>query len=411
MKSPPATLRRVVYIVSLFPSLSETFIVREIHSLIERGVDVRIISLKKPAGELLQTDASTLLDRARHPQSLPAAWGGVLQATRLNPAAVARAVVAVVADGWRRPMVAMKSLAALFRALQHVPWLRQYDPQLIHAHWATYPSTAAWALGEVLGRPFSFTCHAHDIFIENQLLARKINEAALAVTISRHNVDWLREHATPNAVDKLKVVHCGVDMERTPCRSTIREARTMLAVGRLDPVKGFETLIDAIALLRDRGVAIDCRLVGSGPLEKMLRQHALARGVTSQIDFVGPQPYERIRQWMETATLFVMPSQVAADGNRDGIPVALMEAMASGCPVVSTRVSGIPELIEHNEHGMLVEQRDPAALADAIERLLDSVDLRRRLAAGARARIESEFDARKEAGRLHGLMTEVADGA
>ena len=407
----PPELKRVVYVVSLFPSLSETFIVREINTLIERGVNVQIISLKKPSRDLQQTDAENLLDRVHYPNSIARAMRDVMAAFRLNRGAVLRALALILADSWRRPDVALKSVVTLFRALEHVPWLQRFDAQLIHAHWATYPSTAAWALGCVLGRPFSFTCHAHDIFIEKQLLARKIREAALAVTISRHNVDWLRTHATPLAEQKLKVVHCGVDMEHSPCRTQHREARSMLAVGRLDPVKGFETLIDAIALLHKRGIDLDCRLVGSGPLDPMLRRRAEKLGVASRIEFAGPQTQECIRKWMSTATLFVLPSQVAANGNRDGIPVALMEAMASGCPVVSTRVSGIPELIEHDQDGVLVEQRDPVALADAIARLLESNDLRQRLAAGARTRIETEFDARKEAGRLHVLMTEAANVA
>lgn len=404
-------LKRIVYIVSLFPSLSETFIVREINTLIERGVDVRIISLKRPSKDLLQTDSAALLDRVHHPQAAGPALRGVLRAVRLNPQAVLRTLGLILADSWRRPEVAIKSVVTLFRSLEHVPWLQRFDPQLIHAHWATYPSTAAWALGSVTATPFSFTCHAHDIFIEKQLLARKIREAALAVTISRHNVDWLCTHATPMAGHKLKVVHCGVDMERSPWQPLHRDARTMLAVGRLDPVKGFETLIDAVALLQERGIDLDCRLVGSGPLDPMLRRRAMERGVASRIEFTGPQTQECIRDWMNTATLFVLPSQVAADGNRDGIPVALMEAMASGCPVVSTRVSGIPELIEDDQDGVLVEQRDPVALADAIARLLANHDLRQRLALGARARIETEFDARKEAARLHELMAEATDVA
>jgi glycosyltransferase involved in cell wall biosynthesis len=128
------------------------------------------------------------------------------------------------------------------------------------------------------------------------------------------------------------------------------------------------------------------------------------------IDFAGAQTQEVVRGSMNSATLFVLPSQVAEDGNRDGIPVALMEAMASGCPVVSTRVSGIPELIEDSRDGILVSERDPAALADAIQRLLEEPELRTRLAARARVRIEHAFDARKEATRLHGYMTEVARG-
>lgn len=409
--SQPAELERIVYVVSLFPSVSETFIVREVNALIERGADVRIISLKARSRDLLQTDSAALLDRVRHPQPFATALHDVWKAIRLNPGSALRATGLVLADSWRRPDVAIKSLVTLFRALQHVPWLQDFNPQLIHAHWATYPSTAAWALGSVLGRPFSFTCHAHDIFIEKQLLARKIHEAALAVTISRHNVHWLGTHASPMAEHKLKVIHCGVDLAHAPWQGRHREARMMLAVGRLDPVKGFDTLIDAVALLTDRGIELDCRLVGSGPLDPQLRRRALERGVASRIEFAGAQSQERIRSWMSTATLFVLPSQVAANGNRDGIPVALMEAMASGCPVISTRVSGIPELIEDDEDGMLVEPRDPAALADAIQRLLESSELRQRLATRARVRIETEFDARKEAGRLHELMTEATDVA
>ncbi|AWV07715.1 glycosyltransferase [Marilutibacter maris] len=404
-------LTRVVYVVSLFPCVSETFIVREIGALIARGVDVRIISLKKPSKDLVQTDSAALLDRVRHPLPWPAAVAGVARECVRAPATVLRAAGLVVIDGWRRPMVALKSLAALFRALQHARWLRDFDPQVIHAHWATYPSTAAWALARLTDRPFSFTSHAHDIYVENQLLAHKITDAALAVTISRFNVDWLSARATPAARDKLRIVHCGVDMENSPWQAGARDARSILAVGRLDPVKGFETLVDAIALLAQQGIDVDCRLVGTGPLEQVLRRRAGERGVADRIEFTGAQPQERIRDWMRSATMFALPSQVAADGNRDGIPVALMEAMASGCPVISTRVSGIPELIEHDRNGLLVEPRDPAALADAIRSLMADPALRSRLALQARRHIEAQFDARKEAGRLHALMQEAADAA
>lgn len=403
-------LQRAIYVVSQFPCLSETFIVREINTLIEQGVDVRILSLKPDCGDSLPSGSAALLDRARHPQPIRRALADVVQAVRLNPGAVMHALAAIVHDSWRRPKVVLKSMVALFRGLEHVPWLRRFDPQIIHAHWATYPATVAWVLGGVLERPFGFTCHAHDIFVERQLLARKIEEAALAITISRFNVDWLCKHATPAAGRKFKVVHCGVDLDRSPWQSTGRATASILAVGRLDPIKGFGTLIGALALLRKRDVDFDCRLIGSGPLEGSLRRLAAELGVAERIHFAGAQPQDVVRDWMSTATLFALPSQVTADGNRDGIPVALMEAMASGCPVISTRVSGIPELIEDGRHGVLVEERDPAALADAIQQLLADPDLRRRLAADARVRVEHAFDARKEATRLHGYMAEAVHG-
>lgn len=403
----PAPLQRVVYVVSLFPCWSETFIVREIAALIESGVDVRVLSLKPASESLVHDDAAVLLDRARHPRSLFAAGAALLRTTATRPWVLAGILARIVADSWRSPRVLGKSLAALLRGLEHAAWLRTFDPNLIHAHWATYPSTVAWALGRLLDKPFGFTCHAHDIFTERQLLARKIDEAALAVTISQYNVDWLRQHVAGDGAQQLKVVHCGVDMAHAPWRPDGREGNRILAVGRLDPIKGFDTLVAALALLRERGVDAYCRLVGSGPLESALREQARRQGVAERIEFAGAQPQDVVRRWMREATLFALPSQVAEDGNRDGIPVALMEAMASGCTPVSTRVSGIPELIEDGVGGVLVDPGNVDALADALQRLLGDAALRRHLAVGARERVEHEFDARVEAARLRGHMQEV----
>jgi colanic acid/amylovoran biosynthesis glycosyltransferase len=321
---------------------------------------------------------------------------------------LARTLADVVADNWRRPQVMLKSLTALLRGMAHLDWLREFDPDFIHAHWATYPSTVAWALGRVLGKPFGFTCHAHDIFVERQLLARKLTEAALPVTISRYNAGWLHDNVAHAAAQRLQVVRCGVDIDdpNAPTHDPVPD--TILAVGRLVETKGFDTLIDALALLRDRGVGFRCRIVGAGPLDAALRRQARDRGVADRIEFTGVQPQEVVRAWMRESAVFALPSRVAADGDRDGIPVALMEAMASGCAAIGTRVSGIPELIEHDVHGLLVEPGDASALADALQRLLRDGMLRRRLAACARARIGRSFDVRKEAARLRGLMQDAA---
>lgn len=407
----PAPLRRVVYLVSLFPCWSETFIVREISALIESGVDVRVLSLKRPSERLVHADAEALLERVRHPGSGPAAAIALLGTMARRPIVLAGILGRIVADSWRSPRVLSRSLVALLRGLEHIAWLRRFDPDLIHAHWATYPSTVAWALGRLLDRPFGFTCHAHDIFTERQLLLRKINEAALAVTISHYNVEWLRAHVAGEAAGRLKVVHCGVDIPATPWEPDGRGHGVVLAVGRLDPIKGFDTLVEAIALLQQRGVDVCCRLVGSGPLESALRERAARLGVAERVEFAGAQPQEVVRRWMRDATVFALPSRVADDGNRDGIPVALMESMASGCATVSTRVSGIPELIQDGVGGLLVESDDAVGLADALEGLLRDEGLRRHLAIGARTRIAEGFDARKEAARLRDHMQEALDVA
>jgi glycosyltransferase involved in cell wall biosynthesis len=404
--------RRVLYVVSLFPCWSETFIVREIRALIEDGVDVRILSLKPASETLIQADAESLLARVRYPRRLPLGLWNAFRELLRNPVDVLGTATIIVAETWRRPAVLGKSLMAMLRGLEHLPWLREFAPELIHAHWATYPSTAAWALGRITGRPFGFTSHAHDIFVNQQLLSRKLADSALAVTISRHNVEWFNRNVSRTAPTKLEVVHCGVDLDHIDWRRDGRADDLILSVGRLDPIKGFDTLIGALAQLRMGGARFRCRIIGDGPLRGSLEALVRTHGLHDCVELAGAQPQNVVRSALEEATLFVLPCQVAPNGGRDGIPVALMEAMAAGCAVVSCPVSGIPELIDDDEHGLLVPERDPAALAAGLKRLLDDAQLRERLSAAARGRVEREFDARKEARRLVALMGKaVADVA
>lgn len=403
-QAAPTSPHRVLYIVSAFPCWSETFIVREIRALIDDGVDVRILSLKRPPEGLVQTDAATLLERVRAPQSPLVATRRVLAELVSHPLQVIGAAAKIIAGTWRQPVAMLKSLAAFARGLEHVAWLRRFDPELIHAHWATYPSTVAWALGRILKRPFGFTSHAHDIFVNRHLLLRKLEDSALAVTISRHNVEWFDRHVSPSANDKLEVVHCGVDLDLIDWKPDGRSNDLIVATGRLHPIKGFDTLVRALAIVRDSGTLFRCRIIGEGPLREELTSLIRSLDLGRHVELAGAQPQESVRASLDEAAVFALPSQVADDGGRDGIPVALMEAMASGCPVVSCLTSGIPELISDDESGLLVRERDPAALAAALQRLLADGALRQRFSRAARQRIEQQFDARKEARKLHRLM-------
>lgn len=401
----PAPVKRVLYVVSLFPCWSETFIVREIQTLLADGVDVRILSLKPASETLVQADARDLLERTHYPATGVTGAIATLASVVRHPIASVACVATIVADMWRTPIIMLKSLVALARGLRQVRWLNEFDPQLIHAHWATYPSTVAWALARVSGRKFGFTCHAHDIFLDPQLLATKIGQAALAVTISRYNIDWLAQRVSAQARDKFAVVHCGVDMRRTILQLDGRSPNHIVAVGRLDPIKGFDVLIDALHRLHERGIEFRCTVIGEGPLRPELEAQSRARAIGELIRWVGALPQEVVQKTLRDAAIFALPCQVAADGNRDGIPVALMEAMASGCAVATTAVSGVPELVVDDVTGLVVAQRDAPALADALQRLLADAMLRRRLASAARVVVEREFDARTEARKLRQLMS------
>jgi glycosyltransferase involved in cell wall biosynthesis len=397
---------RIVYIVSLFPCWSETFIVREIREMLRLGADVRIVSLKHPSERMVQSDATALLERVVYPAPFLRNAARVLAEIATRPWSSLGMLVRIARDLARHPGPLGKSLLVWWRAMGLVPVLRAIGPDHLHAHWATYPSTAALVLSRRLGIPFSFTSHAHDIFLEHQLLEDKLREARLSVTISRFNVDYLARRLNGARHAPFRVVHCGVPLDDFEFHPQDREPPTLLAVGRLDEIKGFRHLVDACAELVRRGRDFSCLIVGDGPLRDSLRERVSAHGLDARVQLCGAMPQEDVRHRLYRATAFVLPSVRTARGDMDGIPVALMEAMAVGAPVVSTTVSGIPELIESGVSGLLVPPQDPVALADAIERLLDDPPYARALAGRARARIERDFDARKEAGKLYGFLKE-----
>ena len=396
---------RILYVVSLYPCWSETFIAREIRALLEAGADVRLLSLKPPSEDLVHPEAEPLLPRVRHPPPPVTATLARLRAVRAHRRALAE-IAGLVGGGLaHHPIDLAKSVVALGRGLDHLDWVRDFDPDVIHAHWATFPSTVAWMLARLLDRPFGFTAHAHDIFVNDQLLGLKIEAAAFPVAISRYNVDWLAAHVTPRARQRMTVVHCGVDLPAWPFQPEGRDPDLIVAVGRLDPIKGFEVLIEAVATLARRGRAVRARIIGDGPLWPTLEGRVAELGLGERISFSGAMSQVEVRAAVRAAAIVALPCVVAPDGDRDGIPVSLMEAMASGAPVVSTPISGIPELVGDGREGLLVQPGDPAALARALARLLDDAPLRRGLAEAARAKVEREFDAAAEARKLLALFS------
>jgi glycosyltransferase involved in cell wall biosynthesis len=213
----------------------------------------------------------------------------------------------------------------------------------------------------------------------------------------------------PGAIP-IQVVHSALDLPEIAYRRDARMPHQLLSVGRLDPIKGFDVLLPALAELQRRGIAFDSTIIGEGEELQRLEARRDALGLHDRVRFAGAQPNTRVREAMAEATLMVMPCVVTSEGNADGIPNVLTEAMASGLPVISTRVSGIPELIDDGVSGRLVEPRDPLALADAIAQMLADPALRERCAEAGRAKVECEFDVRNEAGRLLTHMIDVAHG-
>jgi glycosyltransferase involved in cell wall biosynthesis len=287
--------------------------------------------------------------------------------------------------------------------------LAQAGVDALHAHFAHGATDVAMLASRLAGLRFGFTAHARDVWTADpEVLAGKLRAADWVITCNRTTQDHLRNLAGGAAAGKIHLVYHGVDLAkfRPPERPADPDPPLLLSAGRLVAKKGLGDLVDACARLRARGLRFRCAVVGDGPERASLERHVRELRLGDRVELLGSRSQEQLAELYREATLFALPCRVLADGDRDGIPNVLVEAMASGLPVVATRISAIPELVRDGENGLLVPERSAGELAAAIERLLADAPLRRGLAASARLGVEKSFDSSANAQWLAGLFRE-----
>ena len=407
---------RVAYLVGRYPQVSHTFILREIAALRELGVDVTTFSIwRTPQSELLSEEDRREYARTRTllPPRPRSTIVSQLRATR-----AARGYATLVADamrlgppGVRRPLLSgswILEAAALWHALQ------PSGVRHIHTHLGgTAPAVAmlATALGNAaephaaVPWTWSFTVHGPDelAHADRERLAEKVEAASFAVAISDFTRSQLMSLVDEEHWSKLRVVHCGVDPAvYTPASRDDDGRFRVLSVGRLVPAKGHGVLLEAAALAARNGVRLHLTIVGDGPRRERLAALARELGIAEHVTFAGAVSQDALPAMFAAADAFCLPSFA------EGLPVVLMEAMATGLPAVTTGVMGIPELVRDGENGVLVPPGRADLVADALGRLARDPELRARLGRAGRARVVEAFDIRHEARRLHDLFVEYA---
>jgi len=413
----------VGYVVSRFPKLSETFILYEMLELERLGVRVELFPLVRERESSMQPGAAAFAERMvvikpasramvaaqwhwlrRRPRRYLSTWAAAIWGNRRSPKFLVRALVVVpTAAAFARRMETM--------GVDHV-----------HAHWATHPALAAWTIRRLTERTYSFTAHAHDIYVERAMLDEKLRDAAFTVTISDHNRRLLAGWYGPLA-DGVEVIHCGVDASVFRPRDELATADAtsgsisgaaplrVVTVATLQPQKGHAILVEAIRRLAGRGVAVEATFVGDGEERAALETAIEAAGLAGTVALAGRQPRDRVAELVRTADVVIQPSIVLPDGKTEGIPVALMEAMASGAPVIATAVSGVPELVEDGVTGRLVPPGDPDALADAMTAVRADPSATTRMAAAGRTRVLAGFDLQTNTRQLATRFIAVARAA
>lgn len=396
---------KLAVIVTEFPKSTETFIYRDLVKFIEAGVDVRLYHVAPfRHAQPLHGFAAPLKERAVDLGFVqPAA---LARALRHAPVALGAGIAQMLRAYRRHPRIAAKSLALVPKSLAIAEHARAWGATHVHAEFAGHPATAAWLAHLAGGLPYSVSCRAHDMFRTQALLAEKLGAAAAVRTVSEFGRDFLRSHVAGLAGRDIHVIHSSVDVARiapvedVPATDPFR----ILYVGALEPKKGVAHLLDALAIAGPMLGDWRCDLIGHGPDAAALHAHATRLGLADHLRFHGSKPFEVVAQAYRTASVCVAPSVIGPDGRQEGIPNVMIEALAYQRPAITTRISGIPELIRDGVTGLLVPPGDAPALAAALQRVHADPHAALAMARRGRAHVEAEFDLETNARRQLALF-------
>ena len=386
------------YLFERFPSFTQTFCYREVLEMCRQGMAPAIYSIRMP-DDIPADCPAELASAVRY---LPDDVTLIAEIKKARAEGRLKRQANDTIAGWGSCSDKLRAYAAAWLG----PLLVKQGIRHVHCHFAGIAARTAYWLKEFYGIRYSFTGHANDIFCETDFpvtVEDLVREAAFVVTVTDFSRELLRNRC-PSRAAKIHRVYNGIDLSAFPESNPSPGKPYILSVGRCIEKKGYADLIDACAILRDRGIEFECIIAGGGPLEESLRMRVAQHGLEGVVTMAGPLPQEEVRRLLAGANLFVLACAREAEGGMDNFPTVIVEAMASGVPVVSTRLAGVPEMVRDGENGLLVDERQPEALADAIEQILANPDLGRRYGLEGKSMAIAQFSADETVRQLKRLV-------
>jgi colanic acid/amylovoran biosynthesis glycosyltransferase len=387
------------YLFERFPSFGQTFCYREVAEHYRQGVAAPIFSIRNPKDEPAQDWDARIVKRVHY---LPGEKELLDDVRRASKKGKLTAEVMAALDEWGRRTDFLRLYQAVYIGLR----LQQSGINHIHAHFAGMAARTALWIAKFFPITFSFTAHANDIFAPRNFevgLDKLVGAARVIVTETNFAAKFLRERF-PERAEQIHRIYNGLSLAEFGRANFCSDPPLIVAIGRLIAKKGFTDLIRACALLVERGRSFRCEIFGDGPLESQLRGQIAELGLHERVQLPGPKPQHELRARLANANVFVLPSVPQADGGMDNLPTVIMEAMATGLPVVSTRIGGIPEMVIENETGFLVSPGDVVALADAIEAVTNDQSLGQRLGQAGHELAQRLFSIEKSVRELCALL-------
>lgn len=405
----PRVRSAIAVLVTRFPRIDETFILREINELERLGQPVVLVPLLRHSSRVVHEEAKPWLGRALY---MPLLSVAILRANLVRlvrePRRYLRLLGRLVIGTIFRPGVLIRTLALFPKSVYLAEVLPRVGIKHVHAHFAVHPATMAYIIHELSDTTYSFTVHGPDVFVHRLMLREKIARAKFVRAVSTFNKAFLAGLYPAITDDKIEVIHIGVNPEvyaKAASEASQPATRTrILSVAALTQAKGFRFLVDACARLVHEGFDLECTIVGEGPLRPSIQERIEQNGMSDRIRLTGALPQHEVARLIGECDIFVLPSVIAYNGQMDGIPITLMEAMAAARPVVASAISGIPELVEHEVSGILVDATHPDRIAGSIRRLIENPALRMQMGLAGQKRVRLEFDVRRDSAQMIDLF-------
>lgn len=415
MELKTAEKPKIAFILNAFPVLSETFIINEVIGLRARGLDIKTFSLFLPkAGranenaEYLAEETFYLIPKAgaaallaahfyfifTYPRRYLKTWRFALR-NRTKGTSLLKTLAWLKSNKLskqQRQDLLLHFVLAVLLARE----MKRNNFSLINSHFADAAASFAMLTAKLLNIPFGMTMHAYDIFTPQFNMQQKLDEAKFIFTCTHFNKSYLlKEHPAVDP-EKIKVVYHGINLQRFERKQrTKNSVPVILSIGRMVPKKGFPVLIETCRILKERGVAFKCRIIGDGPERPRLEMAIKLKQLINEVELVGSVPPPETIKYYQSADIFALANLVEEDGNRDGIPNVIAEAMAMELPVISTTVSAISELVENKKTGYLLPPAEPNDFADAILDLIEHPQRARNYGIAGRNKVKKVFDAEK----------------
>jgi glycosyltransferase involved in cell wall biosynthesis len=393
---------KTAYILLWFPKPSETFVFREVMNLWKFGLPLKVFTLYGEITQGLSEEMASVSDRVErlgisHAKSIHRHF---LYWWKRDRRLTAEVLGTLSFDRWSGPEKTGENLWAFFCGFALARRFEEEGIEHIHAPWASGPATAAWTASRLTGIPFSFTGRAWDIFTRDEGLPDKLKAATLVRSETGYNIGYLGE-LLGGDTSKIHLTYNGIPLTaRGESPVPMVPPYKLLALGRFVGKKGYEYLLEACGILQDEGVDLHLNLVGDGPLRSKLEKLAQKTGIRERVSFPGFLSYDRVSELFHSADIFVMPSVVYSNGDRDGIPTVIMESLMHRVPVIATDVSGIPEVIEDRVTGLLIPPRDSAAIAEAVRTMISDRDAALATAERGRSKVREQFDPERNHGKV-----------